>query len=64
MDWKYKHFRQERVFPASRDVVTEAARAYMAESLGWKTMDVSALILLVGVWIVWRRLKKKRYRIG
>ena len=36
MDWKYKHFHQERVFPASRDLVTEAARTFMAESLGWK----------------------------
>jgi hypothetical protein len=39
MDWKYKHFHQERVFPAPRDVVTEAARAFMAESLGWKITD-------------------------
>ena len=36
MDWKYKHFHQERVFPASRDVVTEAARAFMVEQLGWE----------------------------
>jgi len=36
MDWKYKHFHQERVFPAPRDLVTEAARAFMAESLGWQ----------------------------
>lgn len=36
MDWKYKHFHQERVFPAPRDVVTEAARKFMAESLGWQ----------------------------
>ena len=39
MDWKYKHFRQERVFAAERDVVTEAARAFMAESLGWQVAD-------------------------
>lgn len=39
MDWKYKHFYQERVFPASRDVVTDAARTFMAESLGWKITD-------------------------
>lgn len=39
MDWKYKHFHQERVFPATRDVVTEAARALMAESLGWQVTD-------------------------
>jgi hypothetical protein len=39
MDWKYKHFHQERVFPAPRDVVLEAARAFMAESLGWKITE-------------------------
>ena len=39
MDWKYKHFYQERVFPASRDVVTDAARTFMTESLGWKITD-------------------------
>lgn len=36
MDWKYKHFYQERVFPASRDDVFDAARVYIAETLGWK----------------------------
>ena len=36
MDWKYKHFHQERVFAAPRDLVFEAARAFMAESLGWQ----------------------------
>jgi hypothetical protein len=36
MDWKYKHFHQERVFPAPRDLVTEAVRTFMAESLGWQ----------------------------
>ena len=36
MDWKYKHFHQERVFPASRDLVFEAARTFMTESLGWE----------------------------
>jgi hypothetical protein len=39
MDWKYKHFHQERVFPAPRDVVLEAARAFMAESLGWQVAN-------------------------
>jgi hypothetical protein len=39
MDWKYKHFHQERVFPAPRDLVSEAARAFMAESLGWQVTD-------------------------
>lgn len=39
MDWKYKHFHQERVFPAAPDVVLEAARAFMGESLGWRITD-------------------------
>jgi hypothetical protein len=39
MDWKYKHFHQERVFPAPRDVVTEAARTFMQESLGWQITE-------------------------
>ena len=39
MDWKYKHFHQERIFPAPRDVVTEAARAFMTESLGWESTN-------------------------
>src|SRR6266404_5564545 len=39
MDWKYKHFHQERVFPAPRDLVTEAARTFMAESLGWQVTN-------------------------
>jgi len=39
MDWKYKHFHQERVFPAPRDVVTEAARTFMRESLGWQITE-------------------------
>jgi hypothetical protein len=41
MDWKYKHFHQERIFPASRDVVTEAARTFVAESLAWKITDTA-----------------------
>jgi len=35
MDWKYKPFHQERVFPASGDPAFEAVRTFMAESLGW-----------------------------
>jgi hypothetical protein len=41
MDWKYKHFHQERIFPAARDVVSEAARAFMGESLGWQVTNKS-----------------------
>jgi hypothetical protein len=39
MDWKYKHFHQERVFDAPRDLVTEATRTFMADSLGWKVTE-------------------------
>src|SRR5262249_32801402 len=41
MDWKYKYFHQQRVFPASRDVVQDAARTFMGESLGWKITESS-----------------------
>ena len=41
MDWKYKHFHQERVFSAPRDVVMEAARTFMAESLRWQITDTA-----------------------
>jgi len=41
MDWKYKHFHQERVFAAPREDVTDAARAFMAESLRWKITDTA-----------------------
>ena len=41
MDWKYEHFYQERVFPAPRDVVVEAARRFMAESPGWQITDTA-----------------------
>lgn len=36
MDWTYKHFHQERIFSGSRDDVFEAARTFMADSLGWQ----------------------------
>lgn len=39
MDWKYKHFHQQRIFPATRDVVVEAARTFMCESLGWQITE-------------------------
>jgi hypothetical protein len=38
---KYKHFHQERSLAASRDVVVDAARRYMSESLGWKVSDTA-----------------------
>jgi hypothetical protein len=39
MDWKYKHFHQVRVFPDERELVVESARAFMADSIGWKITD-------------------------
>jgi hypothetical protein len=39
MDWKYKHFHQERVYPVARDLVFEAARTFIAESLGWRITE-------------------------
>jgi hypothetical protein len=41
MDWKYKHFQQERTFAAPRDVVFDAARKFMSESLGWKIQETA-----------------------
>ena len=41
MDLKHKHFFQERVFTESRNVVVEAARTFMSESLGWQITDTS-----------------------
>jgi len=35
MDFKYKHFRQRRLYPAARETVFERARAVMTESVGW-----------------------------
>jgi hypothetical protein len=42
MNWKYKHFHQERPFAASRDEVLEAARAFMSSSIGWKITETAA----------------------
>jgi hypothetical protein len=41
MDWKYKHFHQDRAFEAPRDHVLEAARRLMTESLGWQVTDTA-----------------------
>lgn len=41
MDWKYKHFNQARNFAATRDIVLEAARAFMTDSLGWTIADTT-----------------------
>jgi hypothetical protein len=41
MDWKYKHFHQERVFAAPREIVLEAARTFITESLGWQITDTA-----------------------
>ncbi|MDQ2974473.1 MAG: hypothetical protein M3R69_03560 [Acidobacteriota bacterium] len=48
MDWKYKHFHQERVFQASRADAFEAARKFMGESLGWQLTDTPEGFSAVG----------------
>ena len=35
MDFKYKHFRQQRLYSASPEEVFDRARAVMTESVGW-----------------------------
>lgn len=35
MDFKHKHFHQQRLYPAPREEVFDAARAVMTESVGW-----------------------------
>jgi hypothetical protein len=35
VDFKYKHFHQQRTFPAALEDVFDAARAVMTESVGW-----------------------------
>jgi hypothetical protein len=42
MDWKYKHFHQERVFPAGASDVARAAKQFVEESPGWTTNDAPA----------------------
>lgn len=41
VDWKYKHFHQQREFQAPREVILEAARAVMAGSLGWRVSETA-----------------------
>jgi hypothetical protein len=36
VDFKYKHFHQQRLYLASREEVFASARAVMADSVGWK----------------------------
>jgi len=43
MDWKYKHFHQQRSFPASRDAVVEASRRLnIDDSAFLQLLDVRA----------------------
>jgi uncharacterized membrane protein (Fun14 family) len=35
MDFKYKHFHQQRLYPGTPQEVFDSARAVMAESVGW-----------------------------
>ena len=39
MDFKYKHFHQQRLYTASRQEVFDRARAVMADSVGWTIGD-------------------------
>lgn len=48
MDWKYKHFHQERKYPAAREVVLEAARRFMSEALGWKVEETADGFIAAG----------------
>jgi hypothetical protein len=41
MNWKYKHFHQARTLAASPEVVVEAARRFMSDSLGCKVSDTA-----------------------
>jgi hypothetical protein len=42
MDWKYKHFAQEAIFQAEREVVYDAVRALAGDWLaGWKVSETS-----------------------
>ena len=41
MDWKFKHFHQERTFAAPPNLVADAARKYFVEALGWQITDVA-----------------------
>jgi hypothetical protein len=41
MDWKYKHFHQERILQATREAAVDAARRYMSESLAWKVTETA-----------------------
>jgi len=42
VDWKHKLFQQDRVFPAPHDLVLDAARTFMSDSLGWQVTDTTA----------------------
>ena len=39
LDWKFKHFRQQRIYAGDRNLVFEAARSYLTNSLGWKVTE-------------------------
>ena len=39
MDFKYKHFHQQRLYPGTRQEVFDSARAVMSESVGWTIAD-------------------------
>ena len=41
MDWKHKHFHQQRTFAAERAAVLEAARRFVTGTLGWEVSDTA-----------------------
>ncbi|HUK86872.1 MAG TPA: hypothetical protein VLT85_04345 [Terriglobales bacterium] len=49
MDWKYKHFAEDAVFPAQPEAVVEAARAFAREYLAdWRLADTPEGLELEG----------------
>ena len=48
MDWKYKHFHQERIFAAPQDTVRVSARKQFVESLGWQISETAEGFNAVG----------------
>ena len=41
MDWKHKHFHQQRTFAAERAAVMEAARRFVTGTLGWEVSETA-----------------------
>lgn len=58
MDWKYKHFHQQRIFQESVEVVTDAVRTFMTESLGWQVTDTADGLTAQGISFSHRAIAK------